>query len=149
VRTGFNIMGCLTFQEKLLLYRHYVFVLDLFHILYCQPVLGFTECEWIQFNWALVSIVTSTLSLIGSGFQASNNKRSPSSGFPNCSCNSVTATQRAKLLYTLYKSVQHMPNLTQDSTHALLILDTSNSRSTNLQQLTWHRPCREHRSPAT
>jgi hypothetical protein len=33
-----------TFQSKLLLYRNYVFVLDLFHILWYQPVLGFTEC---------------------------------------------------------------------------------------------------------
>jgi hypothetical protein len=26
----------------------FVFVLDLFHILWCQPVLGFTECKQIQ-----------------------------------------------------------------------------------------------------
>jgi hypothetical protein len=31
LRTGSYIMSCLTFQTKLLLYRHYVFVLDLFH----------------------------------------------------------------------------------------------------------------------
>jgi hypothetical protein len=43
LRTEFYIMSCLTFQAKLLLYRHYVFVLYLFHILWCQPVLGFTE----------------------------------------------------------------------------------------------------------
>jgi hypothetical protein len=41
VMTGFYIMSCLTFQAKVLLYRHYVFVLDLFHILWCQPVFGF------------------------------------------------------------------------------------------------------------
>jgi hypothetical protein len=34
LRTGFYIMSCLTFQAKLLLYRHYVFVFDLFHILW-------------------------------------------------------------------------------------------------------------------
>jgi hypothetical protein len=45
LRTGFNIMSCLTFQAKLLLYKHYVFVPDLFYILWCQPVLGFTECK--------------------------------------------------------------------------------------------------------
>jgi hypothetical protein len=39
----FYIMSCLTFQAKLLLHRNYVFVLDLFHILWCQPVFGFTE----------------------------------------------------------------------------------------------------------
>jgi hypothetical protein len=33
VQGWFYIMSCLTFQAKLLLYRHYVFVLDLFHIL--------------------------------------------------------------------------------------------------------------------
>jgi hypothetical protein len=49
LRTGFYIMSSLTLQAKLLLYRHYVFVLDLFHILWCQPVLGFMECK-IQFN---------------------------------------------------------------------------------------------------
>jgi hypothetical protein len=43
LRTGFYIMSCLTFQAKLLLYRHYVFVFDLFHTLLCQPVLGYTE----------------------------------------------------------------------------------------------------------
>jgi hypothetical protein len=43
LRTGSYIMCCLTFQAKVLLYRHYVFVLDLFHILWCQPVFGFTE----------------------------------------------------------------------------------------------------------
>jgi hypothetical protein len=45
LRTGFYIMSCLAFQAKLLLYKHYVLVLDLFHILWCQPVLGFTECK--------------------------------------------------------------------------------------------------------
>jgi hypothetical protein len=39
----FYNMSCLTFLVKLLLYRNYVFVLDLFHILWCQPVFGFTE----------------------------------------------------------------------------------------------------------
>jgi hypothetical protein len=29
--------------RKLLFYRHYVFVLDLFHILWCEPVLRFME----------------------------------------------------------------------------------------------------------
>jgi hypothetical protein len=38
LRTGLYIMSCLTFQAKLLLYRHYVFVLDLFHILWCDCV---------------------------------------------------------------------------------------------------------------
>jgi hypothetical protein len=30
-------------QPKLLLYRYYVFVLDLFPILWCEPVIGYTE----------------------------------------------------------------------------------------------------------
>jgi hypothetical protein len=30
LRTGIYIMNCLTFQAKLLLYRHYVLVLDLY-----------------------------------------------------------------------------------------------------------------------
>jgi hypothetical protein len=50
LKTGFYIMSCLTFRAKPLLYRHYVFVLDLFHILWCQPVLGFMEHKQIQFN---------------------------------------------------------------------------------------------------
>jgi hypothetical protein len=37
------IIISLTFQAKLLLYRYYVSVLNLFYILRCQPVLGFTE----------------------------------------------------------------------------------------------------------
>jgi hypothetical protein len=43
-------MRCLTFEAKLLLYINYVVVLDLSHILWCQPVFGFVERKQIQFN---------------------------------------------------------------------------------------------------
>jgi hypothetical protein len=45
LRTGLYIMSCVTFQAKVLLYRHCVFVLDLFHILWCQPVFGFMKSK--------------------------------------------------------------------------------------------------------
>jgi hypothetical protein len=50
LRTRLYIMSCLSFQAKLLLYVHYVFILDLFHILWCQAVLGFMERKYIKLN---------------------------------------------------------------------------------------------------
>jgi hypothetical protein len=45
-----HIIILLTFQAKLLLYR-YVYVLNLFHIPRCQPVLGLMERKSIQFQF--------------------------------------------------------------------------------------------------
>jgi hypothetical protein len=56
LRTVFYIMSCLTFKAKLLLYRHYIFVLDLFHSLWCQPVLGFTEHKFNSISCYHVSM---------------------------------------------------------------------------------------------
>jgi hypothetical protein len=43
LRTGFPIMSCLTFEAKLLLYRHYLFVLDLTHIIGINLYLDLTN----------------------------------------------------------------------------------------------------------
>jgi hypothetical protein len=56
-----------------------------------------------------VSTVTSSLPLIRRGFHASNCGRSPSSGLPNLTHFSATATSIASLIYTFYTSYDRRP----------------------------------------